>query len=98
MTTYFVSRHPGALEWAARREITAMSITHLDLDIIHAGDVVIGTLPIHHIATINKRCARYFHLEMDLPADQRGANLSADDMERLGAKLVEYEAHAVFNT
>lgn len=98
MTTYFVSRHPGALDWAARQALAATPIAHLNLNIIKAGDVVIGTLPIQHVAAVNKRGARYFHLEMDIPADQRGANLSADDMERFGAKLVEYEARAVPNT
>lgn len=95
MTTYFVSRHSGAVEWVKRqgREVTIVS--HLEPTSIKRGDVVLGTLPVHVVAQLNERGARFFHLEMNTNANQRGTDLTADDMERLDAKLVEYEARRV---
>lgn len=90
MPTLFVSRHGGAIDWASRKGIDAERVAHLDVGKIAHGDVVLGTLPIHLAADVNARGARYFHLEIDVPAELRGKDLSADDMERLGAKLTEF--------
>ena len=98
MTAYFVSRHRGAVEWAQRRGIAATLISHLEPAIIQKGDLVLGTLPIQLVARINESGARYLHLEMEAPEKERGKDLTADDMERIGAKLVEYEARQVLGT
>lgn len=91
MTTFFVSRHPGALEWAAGEGLTVDAvITHLDPETIQPGDVVIGTLPIHLAARVCERGGRYLHLSLDLPPEQRGRELSATDLRRFGARLEEY--------
>lgn len=87
MTTYFVSRHSGAVEWARRRGIEARWIEHLDVSLIQAGDTVLGTLPVNLVADINERGARYFHLTMNVPQEMRGKDLSADEMEFYGAGL-----------
>lgn len=92
MTTYFVSRHPGAIEWARRQGIVAEVTDHLDVAIIRPGDEVIGTLPISVVAELGERGARYLHLTLDVPPEARGVELSADDMDRYGAILEEYEA------
>lgn len=90
MATYFVTRHPGAIAWAKRQGVNATTIAHLDPFAVGSGDVVIGTLPVHVVAAIQRRGARYLHLEMDVPAEWRGRDLSADDMDCCGAKLVAY--------
>lgn len=95
MTTWFVSRHPGAVEWAHRRGVDAMAIDHLDLDAVRAGDVVIGTLPVGLAAEVQGRGAAFWFLELDLPAEARGRELTADEMERCGARLVEYRVERV---
>ena len=41
---------------------------------------------------------RYFHLEMEVPEALRGLDLAADDMDRLGARLIEYEARRISGT
>ena len=93
MTSYFISRHIGAIEWAKQQGLQIdEQITHLDPNNIQAGDVVIGTLPINLIAKISTKGGRYFHLSMDLPADARGKELTADDMSRYKARLEEYRA------
>lgn len=88
MAQYFVSRHPGALEWAERRGLDAKTIPHLDAPTIRTlqpGDSVFGTLPVHLAAQVCARGARYHHLA--LPQAERGAELDADAMERAGAYL-----------
>jgi CRISPR-associated protein Csx16 len=95
MVTYFVSRHPGAVEWAARRGIEAEPVEHLDPKQIDAGDTVIGTLPVHLVAEINARGGRYLHLELDVPAERRGEELSADQMDSYGAELQEFRVELV---
>ncbi|WP_417847044.1 CRISPR-associated protein Csx16 [Thalassospira povalilytica] len=90
MTTFFVTRHPGAGEWARRRNITARPVSHLDVAQVCAGDTVMGTLPVNLVADINARGARYFHLVLDLPAKLRGRELGIDEMAAYNARLEEY--------
>ena len=93
MATYIVSRHKGAIEWARRRNREAEHLTHLELpDRIRPGDEVIGPLPIGLIADIIARGARYFSIDMFLPEGVRGTELTADEMVRCGARLVQYRA------
>lgn len=93
-TTWFITRHPGAREWA-RQEGVAIDrlVTHLDPEDVQPGDTVLGTLPVNLAAEICARGARYFHLSLELPADWRGRELSAADMRRFGAKLEEYRVN-----
>lgn len=88
MTIFFISRHPGAIEWAARQQFKVdRQIPHLDPVQIQAGDTVIGTLPVNLAAKVCAKGAAYWHLSLALPAQQRGTELTADDMTRLGAHL-----------
>jgi len=96
MTTWFITRHPGAIEWAARQGIPVdRLIAHLDTAQVHPGDTVIGTLPVNLAAGVCARGARFFNLSLNLPPEARGQELSADDLERYSARLEEYsiEAH-----
>ena len=95
MTAIFVTRHAGAMEWARRQGIAADMADHLDVTRVGKDDVVIGTLPIHLVAEVNIRGGEYWHLELDLPKEARGKDLSADEMARYGAKLTKYEARRV---
>lgn len=91
MTTYFVSRHPGAVEWARRRGITVdRHVAHLDPQIITKDDTVIGTLPVNLAAEVCAREARYLHLSLDLPTEARGRELSAEELDQYGARLERY--------
>jgi len=91
MTTYFVTRHKGAVEWARAQGINALHISHLDTASIKPGDHVLGTLPVSEAAKVCAKRGRYFHLVLSLPPEARGRELSARDMEENGAKLMEYE-------
>ncbi len=90
MTTYFITRHQGALDWARAQGIGADPLDHLDPTTIARGDTVIGTLPVHIIAEICTRGGRYLHLVMDVPPEARGKELTAAEMTRFGARLEEY--------
>jgi len=51
---------------------------------------VIGTLPINLACEVCNRQARYLHMRLDLARDDRGRELSAEDMQRCGTRLEEY--------
>jgi len=95
MTVWFVTRHPGAVDWAARRGLDARLIAHLDPETVQPGDIVAGSLPVHLAARVCERGGRYFHLELTVPPDLRGAQLDADTMDRLGARLTEFRVERV---
>ena len=99
MTTYFISRHAGAIAWAESEGFHVdQQLQHLDVEQIQAGDQVLGTLPVNLIAQVNARGARYFHLTLELPASLRGQELTADLMREHGARLEEYQATLVTPT
>jgi CRISPR-associated protein Csx16 len=96
MTTYFISRHFGAIDWAMRQGIKVdFQLAHLDVEQIQSGDVVIGSLPVNLAAEVCARNAKYIHLTLDLPYDARGVELDAAAMQRFGAKLEEYRISKV---
>jgi len=90
-----VSRHAGAREWlaeeAARRGwIIDRWVAHLDPAEVSPGDRVIGVLPVHLAALVSRRGAEYWHLAVDPAESRRGAELSARELEALGARLERY--------
>ncbi|CAB1127871.1 protein of unknown function [Candidatus Hydrogenisulfobacillus filiaventi] len=91
MTVWLVSRHPGAGEWVRRQGIRVdRQVEELDPAQVAAGDVVLGTLPLHLAAAVCERGARFWALSLDVPREWRGRELSAGDMDRLGARLEEF--------
>ena len=82
-----VTRHSGAVAWLAERGITGEVIAHVSDPSQVAGRAVIGSLPLH-LATLTKRIG-----SIDMPglrADQRGADLSPEEMDAAGAALSWY--------
>jgi CRISPR-associated protein Csx16 len=91
MTTWFVSRHAGARDWAARKgHADVTMVAHFDPDLVQAGDFVLGTLPVHLGAEVCARRGRFFFLVLDIPPKWRGRDLSADEMDFCSARLEEY--------
>lgn len=91
MTTWFVSRHPGAFDWMSEEGVAFdVHVQHLDVRRIAPGDVVIGTLPIHLAGEVNARGAAYWHLQLPVTRDLRGQELSAADLRALGTSLEAY--------
>jgi CRISPR-associated protein Csx16 len=83
--TLFLSRHPGAVEWARRQGLVVDQwLAHLEVAQVLPGDTVIGTLPIHLAAQVCARGGRYLHLSLDVPPQWRGRELTADELEQAG--------------
>ena len=92
MTTWFISRHPGAIAWALQQGLQVdRHVNHLYPDQVQAGDTVIGTLPVHLAASVCSQGARFFNLSLDLPALWRGRELSADELRQCNARLEGFE-------
>ena len=86
--TWFVSRHPGAIEWAQRGQLVIERwVAHLDPTEVAAGDLVIGTLQVNLAADVCKRGARYLHLSLSMPSAWRGRELSAEALLAVCAEL-----------
>jgi CRISPR-associated protein Csx16 len=77
-----VTRHSGAIEWLRRQGIEAEVIAQATPDQIR-GKNVIGALPLH-LAT---ECFTMTSIAFDTPPNKRGEELSANDMEKFGARL-----------
>jgi len=92
---WLVSRHAGALEWLRRRGVRGQVVRHLDPRRVRAGDVVVGVLPVALAAQVCARGGRFIALEVEVPEEWRGRELSAEELERLGARLVEYRVRCV---
>lgn len=92
MTTWFVSRHPGALDWMQRQGIGFdQHVAHIEAERIAAGDKVIGSLPVNLAAEVCARGAEYWHLSLQLASNDRGRELSADELQCYGASLERFE-------
>lgn len=88
MTTWFISRHPGAKVWATQQGLHIdHHLAHLDTALIQSGDTVIGTLPVHLAAVVCSQGARFFNLSLDLPAHWRGRELSSRELHACNARL-----------
>lgn len=92
MTTYFVTRHTGALQWADAHGVAFdVHLEHLlDLEKLQAGDVVIGTLPINIVYQLNVRGIRYIHLSLQIPPQLRGVELNVEQLKQCQATLEEF--------
>ena len=87
-TTDVVDRPAIAKVWAAEQGLRIdQHLTHLDTAHIQRGDTVIGTLPVHLAAAVCSQGARFFNLSLDLPAQWRGRELSADELRQCNARL-----------
>ncbi len=96
MTTWFVSRHPGALQWMQQHgPAFDCHVPHLDPASVQAGDKVIGTLPVHLAGQVCARGAVYLHLVLETPPEARGRELSAQELAALGATLQGFDIRPV---
>lgn len=92
MTTYFITRHTGALDWAQANGVHFdVHLPHLlNVDELQSEDVIIGTLPINIISQINELGVRYIHLSLDIPPQLRGVELTVEQLNECQATLEEF--------
>ena len=88
MTTWFISRHEGAIEWVKQQNIQIDRFeSHLNTSLVQTGDVVIGTLPIHLAAEICQKGAKFYFLSVNVKPEQRGTELTAQQLVEQGCTL-----------
>ncbi len=78
---FIVTRHPGAIEYIRSRGIDGTVLAHLDMSDIERlvpGDIVVGVLPVHLAVAVLERRARVVLLQLDLPPELRGQELTAE--------------------
>jgi len=96
MANWLVTRHSGAKDWLINQGFsTDRLVSHLATSEVMSGDTVIGTLPINLVAELCAKGVRYFHLELAVPPEWRGKELSALQMEQFNANITEYTASRI---
>lgn len=80
--TIIVTRHTGLVKWLAKRGITGTVLPSVFPDDVR-GKHVIGALPLHLAAEAESVTA----VSYQCPPELRGLDLSADQLDELGAKL-----------
>ena len=93
MKTWFVTRHDGAVKWAAKSGIKTGDkgvVKNLEVEKVSAGDKVVGNLPVHLVAQIIEKGGEYFHLSMELEEQARGKELTAEEMDKYGARIEQF--------
>ena len=88
--TIIVTRHSGLVEWLNRQGITGEVKTSVTVDDIK-GKHVVGALPAH----IAQYAAYVTSVDYTCPFEQRGKDLTADQLELYGAKLFNYRVNPV---
>lgn len=97
MKTWFVSRHPGAIEWIKTKKHIKIDefVTHLDIETVNKGDTIIGILPFDIAAAVCKKGGIFYALLLDQNEDNRGQEHSIQKMHQLGARLQRFRAEAL---
>lgn len=94
--TFLVSRHPAAQRWlfdeARRREWRdVIVVPHYRLEQVGLGDRIVGTMPIHLAAEICACGAEYWHLEVAVEQQDRGRELTFEELVHFGARIRRYQ-------
>lgn len=93
-----VSRHAGAIRWLKEKKSLENSeiaehFSAEDIQILAKGDKVYGTLPMPMVAEVLEQEAEFFLIVLPGVAfSQRGNELTPDEMEKAGAKLLRVNA------
>ena len=98
MTTTIVTRHKGAIRWLRKKKglADAEIAEHFsaeDIQHLRKGDRVVGVLPITIGKKIRDRGAIFDLIILpELSREQRGVELTPDEMDAAGAKLMRVTA------
>ena len=107
---YIVTRHDAAAEWIldnmekqfrfeGSMPYAAMRLRHFamdDIGCITRGDIVVGVLPLHIAACVCTRGARFVSLQMTVPPNLRGVDITYEQMvEECLPRLTEYKIEEI---
>ena len=95
MTTYFITRHPGAVDWAVKNGVVGATVLpHVGEDFfasLKEADKVIGILPVALAFRVCAAGAEFYDLSLpQLPAEMRGKELTASQMDAFGATVTRF--------
>lgn len=94
--TLVVTRHAGAVEWLKAKGFEGCEVvSHFAPEMVQADDVVVGILPLNLVAEVNAKGGRFLALDMNVPSELRGVEMTAQLMTELGARLQEYRVEAI---
>ncbi|KAA5598204.1 CRISPR-associated protein Csx16 [Blastochloris sulfoviridis] len=96
--TLIVTRHAPIVAWLSARGISGEMIASLDdttLLSLKSGDRVIGPLPFRLAASLVEKGVVYEAIDLELDASGRGRELSVEEMDAAGARLVQYVVRRV---
>ena len=65
-------------------------VEHLDPASVNVGDVVMGTLPVYLAAEVCQRGAKFYFLTLHVAPEQRGQELSVEEMQQARCNLTPY--------
>ncbi len=92
MTTYFIGRHAGTVAWIKRQPITIdVYKDNFEPEDIKAGDIVIGTLPVHLAAAVCEKGATFVALTLDIPKEKRGLELTESEVIESNIRLCAFD-------
>lgn len=91
MSAIIVTRHTGLIQWLKSHGIVGDVISHVESPEQIQGKDVVGVLPLHLAAV----AASVATVEMTLPADKRGVDLTPEEMDSFGAILHKYVVQEV---
>ena len=81
-----VTRHKGAVEWLRQQGIEGKVIAHATAEDV-IGQQVVGVLPLY-LASLTLAITS---IDIDLPPELRGKDITPEQMDECGAKLVTYK-------
>lgn len=92
MKNIIVTRHAGLVSWLKSHGIEGEVISHVDSHEQVMGKDIFGILPLHLAAV----CDSLTTVDMPtLPVEKRGLDISAEEMEKYGAKMSRYVVRKV---
>lgn len=82
-----VSRHEALVKWLEKQGISGEVVSHVaNADQIR-GKVVVGNLPLGLAAEAKE----VWSVDMEVPPERRGSEMTLEDMEAFGARLAKYK-------
>ena len=85
MDTVIVTRHSGLVEWLKRRGIEGEVVSHADEETVRDKRIY-GVLP-YRLAAL---AGEFVEVSMNVPAELRGKELTADDIDRLDPQMTAW--------
>lgn len=91
-----ITRHPGGADWVLRQLSHELQVVaHLGLDQVEPGGAYYGVLPLNLAAAICEQGSECWIISVTIPPELRGQELSARQLDELGAELVRYDVRPV---